>query len=179
MLDISYNEYPTILYTSFDVKSGVESLPMVAGSKKVKNYLLKNKGLETLMGYIGYKNSQKGENNNVYYYLDDSTYRKVDSDGHFRSQYFNVVLKNGLDAKHGVILFRNSGQYVYAILDEEETKKLYNRNGRYVAVALFSQNLFVGFEEGFLHEHGFDLSQTGIIQEVWTEVDIYHLYLLR
>ena len=62
--------------------------------------------------------------------------------------YFADFFTENIKPKHGVILFKDSGQYVYMLLGGHETKKLKGVNGRYIAVALFRENIFIGFEEG-------------------------------
>lgn len=75
--------------------------------------------------------------------------------------YFADFFTENIKPKHGVILFKDSGQYVYMLLGGHETKKLKGVNGRYIAVALFRENIFIGFEEGYIKEDGIQVEPTG------------------
>lgn len=162
MKNINYTDYPLLLFTSFDKRDEIEGLPFALESEDAKEYLLKNKGLENLFGYIGVQNTLKSENTCMYYHLDDQLFSKIEYNDFFRESNFSKFFTGPyIKPKHGVILFKDAGQYVYILLAKEETKKLYKRNGRYIAAALFKENTFMGFEEGILLDEGIDVPPTG------------------
>lgn len=47
------------------------------------------------------------------------------------------------------------------LLGEEETQKLKNHEGKYIATALFMGNSFIGFEEGYIIDDGIKVEPTG------------------
>lgn len=79
----------------------------------------------------------------MYYGLNDELFSKIEFNQFFRNCNFSKFFGDSyIKAKYGVILFGESGQYVYALLEKEETKKLHKRNGRYIATALFKKKCF-------------------------------------
>lgn len=58
-------------------------------------------------------------------------------------------------------MFKQGGQYVFLLLGKNETKKIKKREGRYIAVALFKENFFIGFEEAIITERGIDVIPGG------------------
>lgn len=162
MENINYTNYPLVLFTSFDKKDEIEGLPFALDSENAKRYLSNNKGVENLFGYIGAKNTLKGENACIYYHLDDKLFSTIEYDDFFRQRNFSKFFGGSyIKAKYGVILLGEGGQYIYSLLGKEETKKLHKRNGRYIAAALFKENTFIGFEEGIITDNGIDVPPTG------------------
>ncbi len=160
-MDITYNNYPTILYTSFDNKSAPPELPFRVISDNVSNYLSRCTGFSDLFSYISTKNTIENINTNTYYYLDNNVFNKIDSDNQFRNQYFTNIFKEYIKPRFGAILLPGGGQYVYAFLDTHETKRVKGRSGRYIASALFQNDFFIGFEEGYLTQEGITVEQGG------------------
>ena len=137
-------------------------MPLVFESEETIAYLNKSNGIRNLFGYIGAKNTLKGENACIYYHLDDNLFSKIEFNEFFRQRNFSKFFGGSyIKPKFGAILFGESGQYVYTLLGKEETKKLYKRNGRYIATALFKENTFIGFEEGIITDRGIDVPPTG------------------
>lgn len=160
-MEIKYNNYPTLLFTSFLKDDAPSELPFEVVSEDVRNYLAGCKGFSDMFALIAAKNTVKNSNSNRYYYLNDSLFKDVDSNDYFRNRYFADFFTENIKPKHGVILFKDSGQYVYMLLGGHETKKLKGVNGRYIAVALFRENFFIGFEEGYIKEDGIQVAPTG------------------
>lgn len=160
--NINYTNYPLVLFTSFDKTDEVEGLPFALESESARMYLSNNKGVKNLFGFIGAKNTLKGENACIYYHLNDNLFYKIEYDVFFRQRNFSKFFVGSyIKAKYGVILLGEGGQYIYSLLGKEETKRLHKRNGRYIAAALFVENTFIGFEEGAITDSGVDVLPTG------------------
>lgn len=160
-MEIGYNNYPTLLFTSFQKDDAPSELPFEVVSENVRSYLAGCKGFTDMFALIAVKNTMKKSNSNLYYSLNDRLFENVDSNDYFRNRYFADFFTEHIKPKHGVILFRDPGQYVYMLLGGQETKKIKGVNGRYIAVALFRENFFIGFEEGYIQEDGIQVAPTG------------------
>lgn len=160
-MKISYNEYPTLLFTSFRQDDAPEGLPLKVVTPQVLSFLKGCVGFNEMFALIAIKNTECKGNSNIHYCLGDKLYHKVDSDDSFRNQYFGNVFKEYIKPKHGVILLPYGGQYVYMFLEEKETQIVKNHRGRYIAVAFFIQDTFAGFEEGYITEEGIRVLNTG------------------
>lgn len=161
-MEIGYNEYPSVLYTSFQKEDAPQELPFEVVNEKTHNYLSQCTGFREMFALIAVKNTLNKGNACVYFYLEDNLFGKIDGYDYFRNSQFRNFFSSYVKPKCGAILFHDSGQYVYMLLGKQETKKLKNRNGRYIAVALFKKNVFIGFEEGIiLDEGGVDVFPTG------------------
>lgn len=158
---IDYNNYPLLLHTSFTREDVPTELHFEVVSVEVREYLSKCNGYSELFGIIGAKNTLKREDSNTHFYLEDKLFHKIDSDDHFRRQQFSNFFSDYIKPKNGTILFKDGGQYLYLLLGVQETGKLKKRNGRYIAVALFQGDLFIGFEEGYITERGVQVEHTG------------------
>lgn len=158
---IGYNDYPLVLHTSFTKEDAPEKLWFEVEDEQIRNYLANCKGFQEMFVLFAVKNTQKCNNSNTHFYLDDSLFHKIDANDFFRQQQFSNFLSHYIKPKNGVILFKDNGQYVYMLLSKDETKKIKGRDGRYIAVAFFKQNYFVGFEEGIITEKGIEVLQTG------------------
>lgn len=158
---IDYNNYPLLLHTSFTKDDAPTELPFEVGSVEVKEYLSQCDGYNDLFAGITVKNTLHKENSNTHFYLKDNLFHKIDSDDHFRSQQFSNFFSDYIKPKNGMILFKEKGQYLYMLLGVQETKKIKKRNGRYIAVALFQGDFFIGFEEGYITERGVQVEHTG------------------
>lgn len=160
-MNITYNDYPSLLFLSYNKDNAPEELPFEVASLPVKNFLANSKGYHNLFGYIAVKNSLENKNTTTNYLLDDRLFHRIDSDDHFRNEQFKNFFFQYVKPSHGVILFKEGGQYVYLLLGKNETKSLKNKDGRYIAVALFKGNFFIGFEEGFITDRGIDVLPSG------------------
>lgn len=158
---ITYNKYPLLLHTSFTKEDAPEELPIEVVSPEVRKYLVNCQGYKEIFALIAIRNSEQKANSNTHYWLDDKLFPKVDSGDEFRNNNFRNFFLSKISPKNGVILFPDGGQYLYILLDREITKKLKGVDGRYIAVALFRENTFIGFEEGFITDRGVQVSKTG------------------
>ena len=161
MKEINYSNYPLLLFTSFDKDDAPPDLPFEVVSEDIHAFLSGSKGFQEMFALIAVKNTLAKENTNTHFSLDDNIFHQIDSDDFFRNKQFNNFFAEYIKPKHGVILFKDGGQYVYMLLGHKETEKLKNRKGRYIAVALFAKNHFIGFEEGYITEKGISVEHTG------------------
>ena len=160
-MQVTYNDYPSLLFLSYNKDNAPEELPFEVASLQVRDYLTSCKGYQELFAYIAVKNTIEGRNTTTNYLLSDSTFTKIDSNDSFRNEQFRNFFSEYVKPQHGAILFKQGGQYVYLLLGKNETKQLKNREGRYIAVTLFKGNFFIGFEEGIITDRGIDVMQTG------------------
>lgn len=158
---IDYNTYPLLLHTSFAKDDAPAELPFEVASADVRNYLSDCKGYQEMFAYIAIRNTVKKENSNTHYYLNDDLFHRIDGDDRFRNDNFRNFFLSYVKPKNGVILFKDCGQYLYVLLGVQETKKLKRRYGRYIAVALFKGDFFIGFEEGYITDSGIQVEHTG------------------
>jgi hypothetical protein len=160
-MTITYNNYPTLLFLSYDKDNAPEELPFEVASPAVRDYLNTSTGYNELFAYIPVKNSLEGRNTNTNYLLNDDLFTKIDSSEFFRNEQFRNFFTTYVKPKHGTIVFKNGGQYVYLLLSRQDTKSLKKKDGRYMAVALFRNNFFIGFEEAIISERGLEVMPTG------------------
>ena len=160
-MDINYNNYPTLLFLSYSKENAPEELPFEVASVGVRDYLIKTPGYQELFAYIAAMNSLKEENTNTNYLLNDNLFAQIDNNEYLRNENFKKFFTEYVKPKHGSIIFKNGGQYVYLLLGKNETKKLKGKDGRYMAVALFRNNFFIGFEEAIITDRGMQVMETG------------------
>jgi len=163
-MNITYNSYPSLLFLSYNKENAPAELPFEVPSMQVKQYLSKCKSYQELFAFIAVKNSIENKNTTTNYHLSDTAFNMVEHADHFRNGQFRNFFENYVKPQHGTILFKQGGQYVYLLLGKNETKKLKNKDGRYIAVALFKENLFIGFEEAIITDKGVDVIPGGHYQ---------------
>lgn len=160
-MELTYNDYPLLLFFSFDKNNAPEQWPFEIPDASTEKYLASSKGFQDLMAYIPAKRSLTGAKEHRNHLLSDSLFFRIDSADYFRQLEFEYFFSTYIKPVTGTICFRNGGQYVYMLLSKQETKQLKNIDGRYIATALFKENVFCGFEEGYVTEEGLRLLETG------------------
>lgn len=151
---ITYNNYPLLLFTSFDKDNATDELPFEVQNESERKYLSESKGFNEMFPLIAVKNTIMKENSNTNYYLEDNLFERIDNDIDFRNRNFaSFFTKNNMPSS-GVIMFKDGGQYVYLLLSEKVTRQIKKKDGIYFAVALFKNNFFIGFEEGYIQKKG-------------------------
>ena len=160
-MSINYNDYPTLLFLSFDKDTAPPELPFECSREEVREFLSTCRGFQEMFAYIAVVNTLCKQNTTTNYLLNDSLFSRIDSDDSLREKCFKSFFSNNITAKHGAILFKNSGQYVYLLLGKEETKALKKVDGHYLCAALFRSNFFIGFEEAIITSHGLSVFPTG------------------
>lgn len=88
-------------------------------------------------------------------------FQNIDSNDFFRNRYFPNIFRDYIKPKNGVILFPDGGQYVFMFLGEKETMQIKRQKGRYIAAALFKNNVFVGWEEAYILPEGLSVVPGG------------------
>ncbi|WP_462429379.1 hypothetical protein [Butyricimonas virosa] len=159
-MKINYNDYPSILFTSFFEQEGPLEVKINVFSEKVIGFLAKCKGFNDLFPLISEKNTLKSKNSNDYFYLDAVLLSRIDNDL-YRDNLSQKFLKTRVEARNGVLLFQGCAQYVYLLLSEEETWHVKRVKGMYIAVAVFMKDYFVGFEEAYITRRGVIVEPTG------------------
>ncbi|WP_188930057.1 hypothetical protein [Puia dinghuensis] len=143
------------------MKNAPQELPFQAENNEAKNYLKGAVGLHEFFGYTIAKKEFKREEKHLNYLIPDELCFKIDGDSHFRNSNFSTFLNCYIKPKTGTILCRDGGQYCFILLGKHETKELKKTEGRYIAAALFMENIFLGFEEGVITEKGLQVWHTG------------------
>lgn len=160
-MNITYNEYPTLLFLSYNDENAPEELPFEVASLQVKAFLSNCIGYQEMFAYIAVKNSIENKNTTTNYLLSDRMFNLVEHNETFRNTHFRNFFKEYVIPQRGTILMKNGGQYVFLLLGKNETKAFKKRDGRYMATALFRENFFIGFEEAIIGEKGIEVMQTG------------------
>lgn len=158
-MQITYDNYPGLLFTSFNKDNAPVELPFEVASLQGREYLAHSSGFQEMWGIIGSKNSLGGTATN--YLLPVPSFHRIDSDINFRNTQFRSFFENYVKPQYGNILFKDGGHYVYLLLGKQETRQLKQQEGRYMAAALFKHNFFVGFEEAVITEQGLQVSNGG------------------
>jgi len=161
MKEINYNDYPTLLFTSFNKEDAPNELPFEVKNEGIGEYLSWCEGFKGMFGYIAACNSIEKKNTTTNFTFDDAMFRKIDRDDNFRYVQFRQFFENYVKAKHGSILLKEGGTYVYLLLGQKETKALKKMDGRYICTAFFKSNYFIGFEEAFVTDQGLRVLNTG------------------
>lgn len=161
---INYKNYPALLFTSYDKSNAPEELPFAMLDTEILKKVSVSKGFQNLFGFIAAKNSMKSETTN--YYLSDQNFNEVEFNYNFRNQYFADFFMNYVTPKYGCVMFKDGGTYVYNLLGVNETKSLHKKEGRYMSVAFFKGDVFLGFEEAIINvvglQKGLQVQETGI-----------------
>jgi hypothetical protein len=158
---VNYNDYPTLLFLSYDRDTAPDELPFEVGNENVREYLSRCKGFQDMFANIAAKNSLQKENTTTNYLLTDTLFHKIDDDYYFRNLYFGDFLAEYVKGKSGTIRFRDGGQDAYMLLGNKESKEWKKVKGRYICTALFMKNFFIGFEEAVITEKGLSVLPTG------------------
>lgn len=158
---ITYNEYPLLLFTSFDKDNAEDELPFKVQEESIIKYLSGSRGFNEMLALIGVKNTIMKGNSNTNYYLEDNLFERVDNDSDFRNRNFASFFSQKPKPENGVIMFKGRGQYVYLLLSETETRQMKEKKGMYFAVALFKNDFFIGFEEGYIQARGIEVENSG------------------
>jgi len=160
-MEFNYDKYPMILFTSFDKEDSPPVLPFEVLTEDIRQYLENSPSFSELFSMIAVKNTLRKENQCTYYSLDEKLFTTVDSNAYFRDRYFPTIFRDYIKPKNGVIIFPDGGQYVYMFLGEKETGAVKRKKGRYIAAALFKENVFIGWEEGYLLPNGIAVEPGG------------------
>ena len=160
-MNINYNDYPTLLFLSYDKDTAPTELPFEVAHVGAREYLTARKGFQEMFAYIAVQNSLQKHNTTTNFLLEDEMFHKVDSNDYFRENQFRNFFSSYAKKKHGTILFKGGGQYVYLLLSTQETKALKHADGRYICAAFFKNNFFIGFEEAIITSRGLSVLPTG------------------
>jgi len=165
MNEISYNDYPALLFTSF-YRDEMNGLPFTVKDKDVRDYLSRCSGFKEMFLNIGAFNSLAKENKSTNYMIEDGLFRIMDGgDCKFCGLQYGNFFRDEVPAKHGTVIFRKGGNCVYLLLDRERTKALKGVNGRYICTAFFLKDLFIGFEEAIITDENLAIMHNGYYEE--------------
>ena len=156
---LTYDNYPMLLFLSYTIDNAPE-LPFVTENGKALNEIQNSTVLTNLFSHITIDNSAK-EKKHKNYLLDNSLLQKMEHSEYFKRQafmdFFNTIVQPGT----GTICFHGNGQFVYMLLEKDETKRLTDMEGQYISVALFKENMIIGFEEALFTGKIFEIQPTG------------------
>lgn len=155
---INYNQYPSLLFLSYNKDNAPEELPFEVHSSEVSSYLAQSAGYGQMFAIIASLNSQGFSP--THYWLNNKNFKDVEYNDNFRNAHFKkFVLSDPKEPKYGCICFKDGGQYVYLYLSPD-IAKIKGVKGVYLCTALFRENVFIGFEEAVIH-NGFSVMPTG------------------
>lgn len=160
---LTYDNYPMLLFLSYTIDNAPE-LPFVTENDGVLNEIQNSTILTNLFSLITINNAAK-EKKHRNYLLDSSLLHKMESSEYFKSQAFFDFFNSPIKPGTGTICFQGNGQFVYMLLQNDETKRLTNMDGQYISVALFKENMILGFEEALITGNTFEIQPTGYYHE--------------
>lgn len=150
-----------LLFLSYDVQTAPEEISFAANDANALNYIKNTQALGGLFSHIVAGNSLTNGRKHTNYLLSDSFFETVEHDEHFRKKEHDNFFNTYIQPCSGTICFEESGQYVYMLLGNDETKFRKNIDGQYIAIALFKENIFIGFEEGLIKNNTCQVLATG------------------
>lgn len=172
---INESTYPTLSWSSFRPGMLPENLQIGALDRQSLDYMTKSKSFNNFISLLGFDYYQ-GNNlrtrmkkeealashephRNLF--LSEKAFQKVESNQAFRMKVWNSPVN--VPSGSGSILFKKGGCYLYRILTPEDSE-IYKiakmtdvdveKGSRYFAIALFIENSFICFEEGFIMPNG-------------------------
>lgn len=155
---INYNQYPSLLFLSYNKDNAPEHLPFEVSSPDVLTYLSDCAGYQEMFGIIASLNTLGL--NPKHFWLNNRVFNDVEYDMNFRNSKFrNFLLSPPEQIQYGCICFKDGGQYVYLYLPKDKAK-IKGLDKAYLCTALFKENLFIGFEETLV-DRGFSVMPTG------------------
>jgi len=160
-MDVTYNNYPALLYMSFDEETAPAEFVFELVSEDDAAFLSAHNHHRELLAYAALQNSIHHADTTTNYLLSDSMFKTIDSNVTFRTHYFKRFFETAIPPQHGTIIFRDGGQYVYLFLSENDTLLFKGLKGRYICTMVMKDNIFVGFEEALIVPEGLKVFKTG------------------
>lgn len=159
-MEITYDQYQLIKFLSSNRDNAPKDFTFEALNVAAREFTKRSLSFQNLLGAIIARNSFTHFTPHQNYYLSTRLQFKTDSDVSFRNAHFTKFLHSSLSNISGNILL-DKGQYVYLLLNEHQTNVVKELEGKYFAVALFKNNLFIGFEEGLIRGNKLDVLPGG------------------
>ena len=160
--EVSYNDYPALLFTSFNNEDAPKEIPFDVRNTGARDYLSRSDGFKDMFLYIRACNSVLKGNTTTNYVMDKRLFRKIDGgDLKFCANQYDDFFKGDVEPKHGTVMFMEEGCFVYLILGNRVTMKLKGMDGHYICAAFFKKNFLLGFEEGIITDKGLLIMNSG------------------
>lgn len=156
---ITYNNYPSLLFLSYNKDNAPEELPFQVASESVLRFLFGSEGYNEMFAIFTSLNSLSMKPR--HFWLNNKNFKDVEYNLNFRNSHFSEFLSSEQkEVQYGVICFKDGGQYVYLYLPPGKAKMKGIESDGYLATALFKGNVFIGFEEAIVGR-GLSVMPTG------------------
>ncbi|CAL1519185.1 hypothetical protein [Chitinophaga sp. MM2321] len=150
-----------MLYLSFDSYNTPEELPIESLKEEAEIYFKSKLSIQEIFTCFRTINTlaadKKIDKRHKNYLLSTSLLHKINGDDLYRNEEFANFFTADIPAESGIVLLDDDTggtQYVYMLWDENMTKALKSREGRFLSAAVFLGNIFMGFEEAILLPDG-------------------------
>lgn len=171
---ITTKKYPVLEWTAYRPNFLPDELRFAGFNQKSYDYMANSKAFQNFFSQLGFDYYQgstladkiRKENAlpsffpHKHFYLKETIFHKVDSDQNFRMKMWS---NRNTPSGSGSIMFIQGGFYMYRILNEFDSQTFKKSNftdceipsgSRYFAICLFSEDNFIGFEEGTILPNG-------------------------
>jgi hypothetical protein len=150
-MTITDSNFPLLKILSYDSINTPAQFPLKTHSTDINNNPRTIEKLVENIRYIQSRNTLLGKEQHRNCYIGKDLFQKIDQDQTFREVHFERFISNQIKTCTGAMLFANTGQIVYTIIDNEETRRVKNLDGAYIGIACFEANFFISFEEAIIN----------------------------
>lgn len=158
-MKITYNQYPLLLYTSYNQKNTPNELIMGSVNEKTMQKALNHKGYNHFLPLIITLNSK--DHQAVNYFLSEKIQNRILNEENFR-YYFLGKFSKKRNTQYGCILMESDYTCVYICLSKNDTAHFKGIDGSYIGVGHYKKNILIGFEEGIILDDSLTLKENGI-----------------
>ena len=158
-MKITYNQYPLLLYTSYNQKNAPNELIMGIVNGKTVEKTLNHRGYNNFLPLIITLNSRNHQS--VNYFLSQKIQNRILNEENFR--YFLLgKFSEKSETQYGCILMESDYTCVYVCLSRKEAAHFKGIDGSYIGVGYYKKNILIGFEEGIIIDDSLVLKEDGI-----------------
>ncbi len=158
---LTYEKFPMLLFLSYETGDALAEIAFEVEDQSANDYLETSSLLGEIIQLIELNKTKVIKLDHRNYLINDSLFEKVSLDEQFRQRESANFFITDIQPGTGTICVDPSWQYLYMLLDKGGSKKFKNVDGRYLSVALFKENFFIGTEEAVITEHEFTVLPTG------------------
>lgn len=150
MVNITYDLFPTLFFTSYDDPADLDKLPIGSDTNGELTYSAE---LLNLFGTICHLKKNDSSMSHKNFLISDRICRQMESSIVFTEINFNNFHHKLVKPQTGTILVVDGTQYSFSLFSKENTwEALSIPNGRYIAAASLKGNVFKCYEEAVIVE---------------------------
>jgi hypothetical protein len=149
-MEINEKNFPLVKILAYNSSNSPAKFPLKTLSTEINNSPRTIERLIENIKYIHSRNTFLGKEQHLNCYLGKDLYHQIDENEHFRQKHIGIFTGEKIKTSTGTMLYADSGQMVYTVLNKRETKGLKNLDGVYISIASFLGNVFINFEECIL-----------------------------